>query len=224
MKSLVFDTSSIITLATNDLLWCLKPMREMFNGEFCIPASVKRELVDVPLKIRRFRFEAMMINKIIGEELKVYDVDTGNVLENVNSVYSSKESIKARSPGGKIKILDKAEVDALLLADQLKGVYVVDERTLRMFVEEPENLRRLLENKLHTKISMDSDILKRFRYKVDIIRSTELMTVALENGLLDHFVKNGNKKDILDGLLWGLRLRGCAISTEEINDMIKLVK
>ena len=105
MKSLVFDTSSIITLATNDLLWCLKPMREMFNGEFCIPASVKRELVDVPLKIRRFRFEAMMINKIIGEELKVYDVDTGNVLENVNSVYSSKESIKARSPGGKIKIL-----------------------------------------------------------------------------------------------------------------------
>jgi len=199
-------------------------MREMFNGEFCIPASVKRELVDVPLKIRRFRFEAMMINKIIGEELKVYDVDTGNVLENVNSVYSSKESIKARSPGGKIKILDKAEVDALLLADQLKGVYVVDERTLRMFVEEPENLRRLLENKLHTKISMDSDILKRFRYKVDIIRSTELMTVALENGLLDHFVKNGNKKDILDGLLWGLRLRGCAISTEEINDMIKLVK
>ena len=224
MKSLVFDTSSIITLATNDLLWCLKPMREMFNGEFCIPASVKRELVDVPLKIRRFRFEAMMINKIIGEELKVYDVDTGNVLDNVNSVYSSKENMKVRSPGGRIKILDKAEVDALLLADQLKGVYVVDERTLRMFVEEPENLRRLLENKLHTKISMDSDILKRFRYKVDIIRSTELMTVALENGLLDHFVKNGNKKDILDGLLWGLRLRGCAISTEEINDMIKLVK
>jgi len=41
---------------------------------------------------------------------------------------------------------------------------------------------------------------------------------------LDNFVKNGNKKDILDGLLWGLRLRGCAISTEEINDMIKLVK
>lgn len=220
MKALVFDTSSIITLATNDLLWTLKPLRKMFQGNFYIPYSVKRELVDVPINGRKFKLEAMMIKKIIEDgDLNLYEIGAGDILNKVNSVYLSKENIKSGSPGGKIKILDRAEVEALLLSIKLNAVYVVDERTMRLFIEDPRGLRMLLENKLHTRVNVDNNLLKDLRYNVGIIRTTELMIVAFENGLLDNFIKDGGKANILDALLWGLRLRGCAISTNEIEEL-----
>ena len=49
------------------------------------------------------------------------------------------------------------------------------------------------------------------------------MVVEFEKGLLNEYEnKYSNKKEILDGILWGLRLRGCAISTEEISEFIKI--
>ena len=41
MKALVFDSSAIISLATNNLLWTVKHLKEKFGGEFILPASVK---------------------------------------------------------------------------------------------------------------------------------------------------------------------------------------
>ena len=49
------------------------------------------------------------------------------------------------------------------------------------------------------------------------------MTVAFELGLFKEYEnKFTNKKEIFEGILWGLKLRGCAISTEEIDELIKI--
>ena len=56
MKSLVFDSSTIITLAMNNLLSLLKPLKEKFQGEFYIPLSVKEEIIDVPFRSKKFKF------------------------------------------------------------------------------------------------------------------------------------------------------------------------
>ena len=56
------------------------------------------------------------------------------------------------------------------------------------------------------------------------------MTIAYELGLFHgflqakNFVKEDFEKKLLDGLLWGLKLRGCAVSSDEINDIMKLEK
>ena len=51
------------------------------------------------------------------------------------------------------------------------------------------------------------------------------MTVASEMGYFKEYEnKYANKKDILDGILLGLRLRGCSISTDEIDEIIKIEK
>ena len=42
------------------------------------------------------------------------------------------------------------------------------------------------------------------------------MIVAFEKGF---FKALGNKKEVLDALLWGLKLRGCAISVREIKEV-----
>ena len=45
------------------------------------------------------------------------------------------------------------------------------------------------------------------------------MLIAYEKGFFDSL---GDKKQVLDGLLWGLRLRGCAISGREIDEIEKM--
>ena len=45
-------------------------------------------------------------------------------------------------------------------------------------------------------------------------------------GLLNNYLPNipDSKKELLDALLWGLKLEGCAISEKEIRLIIKLGK
>ncbi len=230
MKVIVFDSSSIISLAMNDLLWTLKPLKKMYKGDFYIPNSVKKEIIDVPIKSKKFKLEAIMISKLVEEGiLKVgKTVDVNKLLFLANSVFISKENLQVKSPGGKLNILQKGEIEAIALCAELNAdAYVVDERTMRLFMEDSEALKGILENKLHTSVSIDNKMLGDFKKQinsVNIIRSSELMMVALEKGLFDEYINIKNKKELVDAILWGLRLRGCAISTEEINETIKLVK
>ncbi len=219
MKGLVFDTSSIISITMNDLLWVLKPLKEAFQGEFYIPDSVKVELVDKALQIKRFKFEAMVIRSSIeAGDLTVYqEINTNELLEIANKIYYINNK--------PIHVLDKAEIEALALAVRLNALaYVVDERTIRLLLEDHHRLADLLANKLHNRIDIDENNVKRFKEMVPgipVVRSAELITVAYERGILDKYA-GGNKKELIDALLWGLRLRGCAISNEEIDEIIGL--
>lgn len=67
MKSIIFDAGPIISLATNNLLWILKPLKKYFNGKFYITDAVKRELVDKPFETKKFKFEAIQVEKLIEE-------------------------------------------------------------------------------------------------------------------------------------------------------------
>lgn len=76
---------------------------------------------------------------------------------------------------------------------------------------------------------MDNKRLKEIKKQlkgIKLIRSAELVAVAYELGLLDNYIKNTSisKKDLLDSVLWGVKLDGCAISGKEINQIIKLEK
>lgn len=227
MKSLVFDTSSIISLSLNNLLWTLRLLKKNFKGEFYIPDAVKGELIDVPIQGKKYKLEAMQVSRdIIDGVLKVGEkIETDKFLKLINSIYTSKKKTEAKNPGGEIQILQKGEVEALLLVVKLKAdALVVDERTTRLLLEDPEKLKGILEKKLHTEIDINYNSLNKFKIQVgiiNVIRSTELMMVALEKGLLKDYIVDG-KKELVDAILWGLRLRGCSISDEEIGELIKI--
>ena len=126
-----------------------------------------------------------------------------------------------------IHLVDKAEVESLALANLLKATYVVDERTMRMLVDSPLELKKLFEKKLHTRITINNNNLKQFQKEinVNIIRSSEIATAAYSLGLLnkltskDHLANYNLKHELLDGLLWGLKLNGCSISKKEIDQV-----
>ena len=232
MKSLVFDSSSIISLATNNLLWLLEPLKEKFKGRFCIGSSVKQEIIDVPINGKRFRLEAVMILDLLRdgvlelvEDPKINEM-TDKLIRLSSGVFETK--------GEYIQVIHKGEVQSLALVKHLNSnAYVIDERTTRLLVENPKKLTGILLNKLHSRINVNKNNLDEFRKEVgnvDIVRSIELMVYAYDTGLLDEYVKGkvdigfkvDLKKTLLEGLLWGLKLRGCSISTEEIDEILKM--
>ncbi len=230
MKSLVFDTSTIISVATNNLLWVLPQLKKRFKGEFFISSSVKGEVIDAPLKSKKYKLEAMQILSLMGEgTIKVYRNSKKRVQEIselANKIFRSKDTW--------IRIMHEAEIESLAIAIEINAdAYVIDERNTRMLIENPEGLGQLLQQKLHTKIDMNQESLKRFKEYVkgvNIIRSVELMTVAYELGIMDKYLKERERKianidlrrSLIDGMLWGLKLNGCSITKKEINDIISL--
>jgi len=194
----------------------------LFKGSFYVPASVKYELVDVPFRSKRFNLEAIMVSSLVDSgDLRLHaKLDVENLLFMINSIFTAK--------GDTIKVVNRAEVEALALAAKLEAAaYVVDERTMRLLVENPRALHRILEGKLHMKVDVNERLLRdlrRYTGEVRIIRSAELMAVAVEKGLLDRLVVGRTTRgDLADAVLWGLRLRGCAISTDEIGELKRLV-
>lgn len=228
MKSLVFDTGPIISLITNNLMDVLAELKKKFKGEFIISEQVKWELIDRSLQTKKYKLEGMMISKYINENmLKPYSnfevrEKTNEILDLANSSFLIR--------GRPLILLHRPEVESVALAQYLKAdACVVDERTMRLIVEDPLSLQKIFEKKLHTKVEVNYKKLKLLKSKLDvnIIRSSELMVVAYELGLMNQYldgplIKGNAKGELLEGLLWGLKLRGCSISEGEIYELMNM--
>ena len=121
-----------------------------------------------------------------------------------------------------VHLIDKGESAALALSIIMKQKtkadipLVVDERTTRMLCEKPENLKKLMEKKLHTSIQANKDNYKSFN-GFKIIRSTELAYIAYKKNLFD-------LKDPMtfEAILYGLKFKGCSISEAEVKELIAM--
>lgn len=224
MKAIIFDSSTLISFAMNGLLPELKELKKIFRGSFLITQEVKQEAIDKPLTIKRFELEGVKLNQLIAE----------GVLELPNSLDISDSEISRRTKefmdtannlfygrGREVRLLDLGEASCLALSEiltkkNIENVLAIDERTLRILIEKPKNLSRLLERKLHTKITMKSRNYKMFE-GFKIIRSSELVYVLHKKGL-----SRWKSKVLLDALLYAVKFKGCAISGEEIKEIKRI--
>lgn len=225
MKTLIFDTGPIISLTVNNLLSLLAQLKKTFKGQFVITPAVHSELVSTPLASKKYKFEALQVQKQIEEGvLSVADDQTliskgSQLLEAANNVF-----IVRNQP---ITICQYAEMQTLAACIRLSAPAVIDERITRMLVEQPLQLRRLLEKRLHTSVRVNQNSLDAFQElagSVKIIRSVELVTIAYEKGLLNEYLVNvpGVRRALLESVLWGVKVHGAAVSEEEIEELLKL--
>ena len=54
MKSIIFDSGTLINFAINGLLQELRGLKGLFDGKFLITKEIAEEIVDKPMKIKRF--------------------------------------------------------------------------------------------------------------------------------------------------------------------------
>jgi len=223
-KAIIFDSGSLISLGMSGLIPMLKDLRKIFNGKFIITEQVRYEVIDRPLKTRRFELEALRIKKLLDDK----------ILELPNSVKISNQEIKKEMNvlmkiannmfyrGDKhINIVSQGEISCLALSKiltqkKIKNVICIDERTTRMLSEKPENLEKLFERKLHTDVQLKNKnfhIFKDFKF----IRSAELAYVAYKKSLFK--IKD---PQMLNAVLYSLKFKGCAISGAEIREIKKL--
>jgi hypothetical protein len=202
MKSIVFDAGPVISFTTNNLLWLLEKLKQKFRGEFYITSGVHYELIRRPLETKKFKFEALQVERLV--EKKVLSVLKDETIES-----KSKELLNLAN--------STRNPDAI----------VVDERITRLLIENPEGLKSLLERRLHTKVTVDKNKLNSFKEitrHVSLIRSVELVAIAYELGLLNEYLVNvpNAKRELLESVLWGVKLNGCSVSEEEINQIMNI--
>jgi hypothetical protein len=208
----------------NGLLPILEKLKNVFDGEFILTPSVKSEIIDRPMKIKKYKLEAIQIKNLLDKGIfklssevisdNRLDAEIKKILKITNGV------LKTSQTGEKIKIIHEGEAACLAFSNLcgVENVIVIDERTTRLLTEAPHNLEKLMERKLH--IELDSNIallnnLKRYKF----IRSAELLYIAYKKDLFE--VKKD--KQLLDALLYGVKFKGSSISSGEIEKIKKLV-
>ena len=76
MKALVFDSSSMISIVTNNLLNILSNLKKSYKGEFLISNEVLKEIIDDPLKNRKFKLEALQVAEFLSSgNMKLFNRD-----------------------------------------------------------------------------------------------------------------------------------------------------
>jgi hypothetical protein len=223
-KILIFDSSTLISITINGLLEELRELRQGFNGRFIITNEVKSEIIDRPLKIKRFELEALKIDNLIKERILemprslnlASDAEisslTLRILQESNSLFESR--------GKPVHLIDTGEASCLalhllLLEKRIESAIAIDERTTRMLVEKPENLRRFMEERLHMPLKQRKPYTDYTNLR--IIRSSEIMYIAYKKGLLR---LKGPK--VLDAVLYGLKYKGCSIPDDEIEELKRI--
>ncbi|MFC2154615.1 hypothetical protein ACFLRC_03965 [Candidatus Altiarchaeota archaeon] len=192
------------------------------NVEIIVPEGVYEEIVDRPLKSKRFALESLRIKRLFSDGV-ISEVDadpekTKEILKTSNHLFYMKKR--------PIQILHRGEAEALsLLVEHDCEALLVDERTTRLLVERPEKLLEVLSRQNHKHVEMDKgklNKLKKIIPKTNIIRSTEIAAIAYEKGILARYYRF-DQPQLLDAALAALKYSGCAISWQEIEEYKKAI-
>lgn len=207
----------------NGLLDILKDLKQT-GVRFLTTPAVKREVYDRPLHIQQFELGAVRINALIQQgilempevmNIKLQDIEkqTRYLLDCINKAY--------RADGETIQLVSEAEVSCMALALQLQKqdhtvMMAVDERTARLLCEKPDNIQKLMEQKLHRPVTFDKRCVEQLK-TIKCIRSPELVYVAYKKSIIKL-----NQPQALEALLYATKFKGSAISWDEINILKKL--
>jgi intracellular sulfur oxidation DsrE/DsrF family protein len=99
---------------------------------------------------------------------------------------------------------------------------LIDERTTRMLVEAPLDMKAHLEDEFQKKIEVNQKNLDRFlemTRNFNLFRSTEIAITAYEKGLFKDYGEM--EKRAIEAALYGLKFSGCSISFSEIEEYCK---
>ncbi len=219
-KAIIFDSGVLISFSMNGITDIIRNLKGIFSGKFLITQQVKNEIIDKPMTIKRFELEAIKLKQLLDEgilelpsSLGIKDSEiskkTEEILNIANSIFNGR--------GKEIHIVDKGEASCLVLGrilneKKIKNVIAIDERTTRVLIEKPENLKKLLEKKLHVKITVKGNLKSFNDFKV--IRSPELIYIAYKKKVVK--MKNAN---LLGALLYAVKSKGASISMQEIEEI-----
>ncbi|MEK6890701.1 MAG: hypothetical protein AABX03_01035 [Nanoarchaeota archaeon] len=223
MKAVIFDSGTLITFSMNCMLHIFRDLKKNFNGKFIITREIEQEIVNNPLTIKKYKLGALRLKSLIDEGVLEFPESVNINSKDVSRI--SRDIIKEVNSyfyvnNNPVHLIDLGESSILALSLKLSEknidhVIAMDERTTRILCEKPQNLKSLMEEKLHRPVKQGS--LRIQLPKVNFLRSSELVYVAFKKGI----IKN-QSKDMLDAMLYATKFKGSSISSEEIKEIERL--
>jgi hypothetical protein len=218
----VLDSSSLIALSGSCLFNILHKLKAKNNLDFLISENVKKESVDTPLSINRFELNALRIREAINKGTIAVVKQTKELDDLMKDIEAAASQIFSSESTGFLRLIHAGELESIALFKLLNAkVLAIDERITRFFVENPEELRTLLETRRNEKISYDAQAYDKFAAlipQMTIIRSSELIALAYEQGFLEDDLGKGRLA--LKASLFALKNNGCALSGYEIKSFV----
>jgi len=215
---IVADSSSMISLALN----CMSGVLGDLGVKVTVTPAVYDEIVSRPSESRRYALEALRINKLFNDGVLSKVAADKGVTDRILSLSNSVFEVK----GKPLTIIHLGEAEALSLIKTLGAdALLIDERTTRLLIEDPQGLRGFLSERANASVRMNE---RRFRElsayipRVPVLRSTEIAALAYEAGILPKML-NASGKHVLDASLSALKFSGCAITWEEIDEYLRII-
>lgn len=216
--NIVCDSSSIISLGSTCVIDALRFMEEKAGTDFIIPPAVQEEIVGHAFKVNKYRFSALRMKNLVREgvldlvEPKGIAEEGRRIMETANLIYSVR--------GKPLPLIQKGEAECLALFKFEKaGALMVDEKTTRLLIEDPEGLRKTIRAEYKEPVELNKKVLREFESAtkgIRCIRSTELLWIAAEKGFFDRF--GDDKREALKAAIQCLRGAGCSISHRELDE------
>ena len=221
-RKLFFDTGPIITLVMSRLVGILPELKKKYGGKFYITPSVKRELVTRPMDIKRYEFEALQALKLIKDGvLEVYEDVPEKEVSRLHAIANSSFKLENQN----MEVIQSGEIESVVCALKAGAeAMVMDERTLRLFIENNKEMKALLERRFNKTVSVDKEKMNTFSKElsgIKIIRSIELIGVAYKMGLLDSYVptQKDGREVLLEAVLWAAKTNGSAVTEHEVEEI-----
>lgn len=219
-NSLVCDSSSLISLTDAGLLGALMMIRNEMKGELLITEGVIDESINTPIKKPEYAFSAIRIKralksgafKIVKYNKNTYD----EVMRITNNMFYTDHPFHLVNHG-------EAEMIAAAIDNGVKFV-LMDERTTRMLIESPLELKKHIENEFRIRINVNDILFNRFKEMtsgISTIRSTEILALAKSKGYFKKFMEM--ETDAYRAALYALKFNGCSISFDEIEELARIV-
>lgn len=219
------DTSTLVSLTTSCLDASLHFLHERLGFRFIIPPSVETEAVTRPISagLKQYSFSALKISQAMNKRVVIrVDAETRGEANRVLNLTNNLFFVKGRP----LTLVQLGEAEMVGLARVLGlSALAIDERTTRMLIESPFKIKEHLEQEFGVNILVNKDNLMNFsEYTkgMEVIRSSELVILAYENGFFDHFDKL--RKSVLEAALYKLKFSGCAIRFDEIETFVKSIR
>lgn len=223
MPKLVFDSSALISLSERCMAKLIEKIADKKGAEVVIPMSVYQESVLTPLRKKRFEFNAVRIDDLVERgKIRIakdkFKGKTKYILDLANSMFTTSK--------GNLKIIHLGEAEALaLILEEGADVFVIDERTTREIIENPESVLNYLKRRHRTSIKMNKDVVDEFLSmfnKLKVVRSAEIVAYSYSDGLFEGMLPQ--RKQALEAALFAIKFAGCSVAIEEIKTYLKSVR
>ncbi len=221
MTTVICDASSIISLSETCNIDALQYLKDNAGVAFVIPPAVQKELVESPLRVKHYWFSALRMRRLInaGTLRKAASPNLRKEKRKMESLANSVFKVGKRP----LKILHAGELECLALASSLKAdALLVDEKTTRLLVENPELLLNSIEHEHKGRVSVNKKSLRDFRKAAyyPVIRSTEIIAIAAEQGFFRDYAED--EGEAARAAMHALRYAGCSVTRRELEEYEKL--